>query len=249
MIITSQTGGRLANQLYFLLQAYCISNRKGIDCKYTQINSFAKQTMLQQYVDQLNISEYFVDCKKPDVFLKLNNYYQEIDVDFSEAELNQFIRQTILKSEFFNVRSITSNLETTAAIHIRNGDYLDLPYHNCFDRKQYLNNALSILSSCITTVDIYSDDNVLNKELYEETFKLHNVKTNYVISNDPIYDLKELSFYKYKILWNSTFSYWSAFIAECRYKNIGIKNMTICPIKFSAVENAITRCKKEWILI
>ncbi len=249
MIISSQTGGRLANQLYFVLQAYIIANRDKLDCKYTQIRTIAKQTDMLQYVEKLNISKYYKANEKPTKLLQLNKYYQNIELDFSEQDIRNFINETILQSQFFKNKTIMYDVDNSVAIHIRNGDYLNLPYHNCFDRIEYICNALKRLPKNITNLVIYSDNNDINKKLYDSLFQETGLNIHYNNSIDPLNDLKDLSFYKTKILWNSTFSYWSAFISDCRYNNIDIQTMTICPTKFTEIENAITHCKKEWILI
>lgn len=251
MTISTQTGGRLANQLYFLLQTYCIGLRNNIDCKYTQVKTIAPQTILAPYVDKLGISSLYVANGEGSIrLLKLNEYYQHIDADFSIEELNSFIDKTILQSQFFNdVSSIQAfDLNHAAAIHIRNGDYLNLPVHNCFNRRQYIDNALQQLPQTVTYLHVYSDDNQLNEITYADIFTKHKLSVIYHYSSDPLSDIRDLSLFKFKILWNSTFSYWSSFISDRRY-NDNDDLLTICPSKFMENEDATTHCKKSWRMI
>ena len=68
-------------------------------------------------------------------------------------------------------------------------------------------------------------------------------KIKYITCGTIIDDFAELSHYKYKIIWNSTFSYWSSFISDIIYNHTGI---IACPSLFSDKEDSLTRCPPHW---
>jgi hypothetical protein len=78
-----------------------------------------------------------------------------------------------------------------------------------------------------------------------------NIKTKLMIyySNNKIDidDFIELSCFKYKILFNSTFSYWTGFISNVLYKN----NYTdiFAPAKFMSVGIDKSHVNPKWTII
>lgn len=138
--------------------------------------------------------------------------------------------------------------DNTLAINIRNGDFLIEPIkslHDCFDRFNYLKNAINDPSiKFIKNVHIFSDDIKLCKKMYHNILKtrFHNIIYDN-IGSTILSQFIRLSKYKYKIIWNSTFSIWTAFIGDILYKYSGI---TIYPSKFMKNENMILRCNPIW---
>lgn len=50
-----------------------------------------------------------------------------------------------------------------------------------------------------------------------------------------------------KVLWNSTFSYWSAFVGNVLFENS--EKSVYVPSAFSKYEHARTRCDPAWNLV
>jgi len=88
------------------------------------------------------------------------------NVDFTLNELEDFIANTFLKSTMFNEKAVIDN-DTTVAIHIRNGDYINDKGLDIFDRFEYIEKSISLLDKSITALIVYSDNNALNKTLYD----------------------------------------------------------------------------------
>lgn len=236
--ISSRTGGRLANQLYFVLQAYCKTQRTGVQHKYVQTDTLCPATDLTPFIKRLNIDKYIEHNKSIDYMLQTHNYYQYVDRDFTQHELNEFIRSTILQSSELK----RLNNDDVVAIHIRNGDYLSLSTFQVFNRSEYLQKALSQFSNCNRAI-IFSDDNRLNQLLYDKLLKSKFSSVEYVLGNDEVADLLQLAAYQNKILWNSTFSYWSGFISNVLYA----KTKITCPIMFMRNQIAAARVLPNWI--
>ena len=244
--LSNRTGGRLANQLYFVLQAYCFSKRNCEQFKYVPIQTFARKTDISIFQEQLNIQKYLcTDTNNIDIMQPLNEYYQIIGKDFDLSELNGFIIETISKSKYLQQlkQNIISN---NAAIHIRNGDYLQIPlYYKTFDRIEYLKKALNLIPNEIKSIDVFSDDNELNKKTYGDIFKTRFNNVNYINGNDECTDLLMLSLHRIKILWNSTFSLWSAYIGNMQFQD----QVVICPKNFDLKTTMENRILKGWKVI
>ncbi len=236
--ISSKTGGRLANQLYFVLQAYCKTQRTRIQHKYVQIDTLCPATDLTPFINRLSINEYVEHDKPIDYLLQTHNYYQYVDKDFTQYELNGFIRSTILQSS--ELKQLDNN--DVVAIHIRNGDYLNLSAFQVFNRNEYLQKAVDQFSNCNRAV-IFSDDNMLNQQLFDKLLKSKFNSIEYVSGNDEVTDLLQLATYQNKILWNSTFSYWSGFISNVLHT----KTKITCPKMFMQNQTAAARVLPNWI--
>lgn len=132
--------------------------------KYIQTTASAAFTDLSQYATKLNIYDFFADFSsemrdEDTIVLCDDYYYQFIDKDFMEDDLNRFICLTILASRhFWEMRSQIDSIETTCAIHIRNGDFLEIDKYNCFDRAEYLSKAVSLFPGYVDKAVVFSDD-------------------------------------------------------------------------------------------
>lgn len=239
--ISSKTGGRLANQLYYVLQAYCIAKRTGIKCKYVQTQTICQATNLTPHLSRLNINQY-VGLNKPiDHYLETHNYYQHINRDFTQIELYEFIKNTIVQSKDLKQYTTLDSIDTVA-IHIRNGDYLKYAKFQVFNKTKYLQKALDCFSDCEHVV-VYSDDNKMNQQQFDQLLKSKFKTVKYVSGNDEVTDILQLASYQNKILWNSTFSYWSGFISMVLHTNTKIT----CPNIFMGNEHASSRVLPNWI--
>lgn len=69
----------------------------------------------------------------------------------------------------------------------------------------------------------------------------------YVEGGSVVDDFVRLSCMRTKVLWNSTFSYWSAFVGNVLFENS--ERCICCPSKFSSMDSARTRCNPKWNFI
>ena len=192
--------GRLGNQLFYALQAYRLSKHFNITVKYA-INKEAVQSKIYDFLIKLNLDKY---VEESNTAKYINSYCQNLNTDFYENELNSFIVDNILKSEIFSKYSFDDKYINSVAIHIRNGDYLNLKIHNCFDRVDYINKAcLNFLqNNNISTLYVFSDNNLLNKQLYDDIFHKYFKNIVYITNTTFTDDFCELCKFKNKIIWS-----------------------------------------------
>lgn len=126
------------------------------------------------------------------------------------------------------------------AVHIRNGDFLKIGMYNCFNKAKYLEEALSRFEG-IKRLHVYSDDNGLNEKLYGAVFKKHAESVEYA-NGSTIEDFLELSSYRRKILWNSTYSYWTGFVSCVMNEKAEI----VCPVLTFKNESARKHGLDRW---
>lgn len=102
------------------------------------------------------------------------------------------------------------------ALHIRNKDYLS-PMFCCFDRVEYLKKALDSLDESIDTMEVFSDDINFTQKNYDGIIRSRIKTVNYNCGTKDTDDFIKFACIRNKILWNSTFSYWAAFVGNVLY--------------------------------
>lgn len=215
-------GGRFGNILYGLLNNYiesCKNNEK-----YIYVNSLRySENIIEENIVNIfnlgdiynaNINESITDNKIK--FIKedpSSKCFAGFNIDFTEDQLNAFIKNIFLKSKAFeNIKLIEDRL----SINIRGGDYLNEQNLNNykFNFEKYLNIALEYFKNKkIDKLDVYSDDFNYAKK-FDDIFKKFNFNVTYNENTGMISDFVALSSYRHKILWNSTFSYWTGYISN-----------------------------------
>lgn len=217
---------RFGNELYFVLQAYIHSTpeEKIIQCRPIT----EKQQGIDVLLNRVNLSHFCTFEDKNSIWV--DKWEQDYGKDFTQQQLESFIKDYILRSEIFTNYKITEDKERCLLLNIRNGDYLHLPDFNCFDRKDYLNKTIyNSLTEKFDQVHIFSDDLAVCEQEYHQILSQRFKKIEYITYGSIIDDFVALSHYKNRIIWNSTFSYWAAFISDVIYNHTGI---VLCPDKF-----------------
>ena len=243
-------GGFMGNQLYFVLQAFANSVR-GIHCRYL-INDCGRQCHFADTARILGMEEYVVESADKSVSL-VSDYYQLYGRDFSSSQLNAFIENTIMRSEFFmSLRAKYSEIESAddvLCLNIRNGDYLRHPAKRdfaAFDRLDYFKRCFEeVDASRFQRLDVLSDDNRLNERLYDQLFRSWFGEVRYLERTSPCEDMLRLAFYRNRIIMNSTFSYWGSFIGECLHPD----SMTVAPNYFTHHSLSADRCAPNWRIV
>lgn len=166
-------------------------------------------------------------------------YHQRFNVDFTLKEIESFI-----KDHFFLGSNISKNdKDDTIALHIRNGDYVGTIF-DCFNRTEYLNKCFSLIDHSISKIVIFSDDINYVKKNYIDCIKNRFDVVLFSGNTNSIDDFIDLCSYKNKILWNSTFSYWAAFIGNVIYENSYDK--IFAPSIFVRSEPLVNRVNPLW---
>lgn len=240
--------GRLCNQIYYALQAFIRSTheQKVIYC----IDNNEVQTGVYNMLCNLGLA-CFIKTNYSNNALYINSYCQHVGVDFTIQQEKQLIQKYILTSKIFsNINYNSINNENDIALHIKNGDYLLIEkngYHDCFNRLDYLQKAIYHPSiSNYKNVTIFSDDVDLCEKLYGNILRKRFININISKETSTEIEFAKLSLFKNKILWNSTFSYWSAFISDVIYNDTC---NIICPSKFTLFDKASDRVDPCWIQI
>lgn len=142
------------------------------------------------------------------------------------------------------ITSITDqlpNISTCSSIHVRRGDYVNLPHHHPLQTVDYYRQAVEQIGED-TTYLIFSDD-------LQGCAELFNFLPNklFLQSGSDWMDLYIMSLCKNNIICNSTFSWWGA------YLNSNIDKKVVAPTKWFGVGYAHYEtsdiCPSNWIKI
>lgn len=253
LLRTQWTGGRLGNQLYWPLQAY-IRSTAAVKYRYL-VNEGGRECGFEKAAGILNMDRYVTLDARPceaEVMLSAPSY-QRYGVDFSRQQLESFIGETVLKANAFGAvkRELRwlADARDVLCLNIRNGDYIRYPNRinwACFDRERYFRNSFELIGvERFRRLDVLSDDNELNKRLYDNLFRRYFHKVYYLPRLTPCDDLMRLALYHDKVIMNSTFSYWGAFIGDCIYTDA----TTIAPNFFTRREADSSNCAPHWAIV
>lgn len=238
LFISNKKQPRLANQLYIILHCY-LNKLLYINCR-EKINLLN----VNKYIKHIHINnENELQVKK--INLKRHNYFQILNVHFTETDIVNFINDTIIKSSFVNKDKLITN---AVSIHIRAKDYIKgintTIYH--LNRRSFIEKAIKKIKEYIDTDKLYvfSDDLNYCFENFYDIFSVNFKNIKYICYSQEE-DLLNLSFFKYKIIWNSTFSFWSAYIASVLYNN---DNIVVAP-DFYCTKINILPYFKHWLTI
>jgi len=223
--------GRLANQLYPLMITYAADKRCGDTTGWKMLRNKAIDDFNQMpaLVD-LGLDHLIADPSEPTPPSSISHnvtdftscYHQRFGLDFTLDMVEEFCKETILQSPAWKrmrERNIYLDFDHSAAIHIRNGDYInpDSPF-DYFDRSTYFARCFKLMqqsnSNELTDLYVLSDDNSLNAKLYGKLFGEHFDAVHFISGQAAHEDLLMLGMFKHKVLCNSTFSYWAGFIGN-----------------------------------
>lgn len=240
------SGGNFCNQLYYVLQAFIRNKKYVVNARYLN-----QEKLYSQLIDFLGErgKKYILPPNYSAGATKESSYKQSFGRDFTLKSLNGFISEIILQSKYIKNRALN---EDSFAVHIRNGDYLlnNNKHFNCFNSKEYLESACQIARrnfSNITKIKVVSNDNTLNMIWYDQILHKYFNKVEYIFGNTSNEDFSLLSLSKHKILWNSTYSYWSSFISNVIFKES--ESCIICPSKTTTKIPASDRCNPKWVFV
>lgn len=123
------------------------------------------------------------------------------------------VRSTIRNAIEAAVECGTSELENVVGVHVRRGDYLNHKPAEKLDYRRLVERALpcieGLATSPIAEIVIFSDD----PDWCENEFS-HLPKVRVMPQGDDLQDFARLMMCQHKIIANSTFSWWAAFLGE-----------------------------------
>jgi hypothetical protein len=175
-----------------------------------KVNSYANNSQL------ITVSDNFI-YKEINDNSYLDGYWQS-EKYFKENE--DIIRRDLeipknLESRLYSKYPFLT--ESTLCIHVRRGDYLQLPNHHPTQSVDYYTQGYDLINDDNINVVIFSDDIVWCKD----NFKFNN--THFIENEGNISDLYMMSLCDHNIISNSTFSWWGAWL------NKSVNKKVICP--------------------
>ncbi len=259
--VTANFAGGLGNLLFQIANAYSFGLEHNLKCKFGLNHSLPRQgTKIHNYYDNIFKKIQFNSFDKSnfkiieqkrfeyDDYLYrggnicFNGHFQSykfFEVYESEIrnlfEYSDEIKEYILKKygKFLDKR--------TVSIHIRRGDYLQLPKDYIKLDKTYYDKALSVVSNKIDVILVFSDDIKWCKENFSGG--------NFIfIENEKDYiDLYLMSMCNHNIISNSSFSWWGAWLNQDKEKVVIAPEKWFGPNKGD--RNLDDLLMNDWILI
>ena len=246
-MITCKLQGGLGNQMFQIAATYSLALDNNDDCCFDFNKGFFVQQLPTTYLDNL--------------FRKLKygtlpnmNIYSEKDFSYNTIPYsNNICLDGYFQSEKYfnhNRKQILDlfNLDTdiklpvsgeTVSLHIRRGDYINMPDFHPVCSLDYYQEALSKFNDKEYTFIIFSDDIEWCKQNFDDNFIISDGKTDYE-------DMWLMSLCTHNIISNSTFSWWSAWLNKNDNKKV------IAPKKWfgSAIShNTMDLYPKGWDVI
>jgi hypothetical protein len=163
------------------------------------INSSTNNTQLNRVIDNFTYKE-INDNSYLDGYWQSEKYFKE-NKKIIREELS--IPENL--KEYFFKKYIFLN-EPTLCIHVRRGDYLNLPDHHPTQTINYYKDGYDIINNNNINVAIFSDD--IN--WCKNNLNFNNI--NYIENEGNINDLYMMSLCDHNIISNSTFSWWGAWL-------------------------------------
>lgn len=139
---------------------------------------------------------------------------QDFGTCYDEDLLDEFISRTILRSDVAK----TSDPSESVCVQIRGGDYLTAHQGFQFDADKFLNDALSMVD-VKNGIDVFTDDEEYVRNRFLGILREYCENARIIHGTEPAVDLVKSALYRTKIIWNSTFAYWSAYISNAYFGN------------------------------
>lgn len=255
MVSTNLAGG-LGNFMFQISAAYSLAldnnDESVFDIKTSRIGHKKIETYISNIFRKINFGqvnpEYFYNETKftyeklPYVKNILLNGYFQSDKYFKNNRdkiLNLFSIDKV-SLDYINNKYKGFDFEDSTSLHVRRGDYKNLPLHHPTCEIQYYKNAIEVIQP--KTLLIFSDD----IEWCKENFKFYENKIIYIYDNPDYIELWLMSLCKNNIIANSTFSWWAAWLNNNNNKTVVAPNKWFGPMITHEIKDLIL---EEWIKI
>ena len=224
--------GRLANQLYYTLQAYV----RGGGSKYAVNND--RWVAPLSYLGCRALIASSKDCAGQKIHVEADPR-QVMGRDFTMGDVTAFVRRFILTSDAYrNVSAMPPPDPDAVAVHVRNGDYLSNTSFNIFDRADYLTRALGVArrrfvgGGVMSAIHVFSDDTAAARSMLDGLFRTFSSNVVYMRPMSAEDDLMRLALYRNKVILNSTFGTWAGYIGDVLFDR---GTRVVVPSAFHAV--------------
>lgn len=233
---------RLGNILFMLAAALHLdrdvsvfaSNRRDEEYVNKIINTFKLPVAYGVPSPSIGKYEYFL----PTIYKKIPYTGDDLIID-GYFQSYRYFNQDDVRKLFQFPRYLTESVErkwhdvlskhTTVSVHVRRGDYLNLPDRFPFVGKSYIRKAMKLFQIPDVAFIFTSDD----VEWCKNNFKGDNIF--YSEGENEYFDLCLASKCQHNILSNSTFSWWGAFLNENTSKRVVAPKRWYGPVLFKEV--------------
>ena len=165
-------------------------------------------------------------------------YWQHISyVEENKNHLQKCFQYRINNSQVTDLISTLSS--NSIGIHVRRGDYVNNPTHETIGIK-YFSDAIKYINNKVQEPYFYIISDDIN--WCKQNLNFDNC-TFIDFSNNEFEDFEILKNCQHKIISNSTFSWWAAFLGEIE------GSITICPKKWTNKIESVSLQIPNWILI
>lgn len=210
VLLTPMTA-RVGNLLYFWLRAHR-ERERGNDLKVRESEHFGEWATV--WPEMTNLSVRRLDIGRTNRLLPVPPmHFQRFGTDFTQADLELFIRDCLLSREFID--AMREPDATTLTINVRRGDYYSDPELRSvygIDVDAYLRSAIDRIGARdLRRVVVVSDD---PEWCGAHLAWLEDVGPLEVASAGPLHHLATLASARNLVLSNSTFSYWGGYLAS-----------------------------------
>ena len=181
-------------------------------------------------------------------YRKIIGFFQTfVYADIAQESLGKLEIRVKNPSHWFNEKSIEiSNEKNSVAIHIRRGDYLQNLDGIGLLSFEYFYSALTMLTkqTKVITAYIFSDEEI---DLFDFTSRFPGIEFVAVLApseSTPIESIILMSLASYRIISNSSFSWWAAYLTKDHHSNFTpdpwFRNKNVPELLIPAAWNKIT---------
>lgn len=230
-MVSSFLMGGLGNILFQISTGYSYSLEKKIPFHINKSNITMSHTSINQYTTNILKNLQFTNLNMLNIYAEPNFHFNEIP-SVSEKTLlkgyfqseKYFIKHRKELLKFYEIDNITLDFilkkygeiikHNTCSIHVRRGDYLNLPDHHPVQSIEYYEKSIEIIGKENYFL-IFSDDIkwcINNFDFIEKKIFIQN--------NFDYQDLYLMSMCKNNIICNSTFSWWGSWLNTNENKKV-----------------------------
>ena len=259
----------LGNQMFILSAGYCASKYHNSELhiynfyenEHNIFNNDYKKNIFKYFGNHINENQKKIDNKYKTTQNKCFNAYNLNEYNPPVIYKGYFQYYPTLKEYESEIRELfcrglddyynkiyekydKENLNNSAFLHVRRGDYLKDPKRRPICSTQYYSICIINIINIVENIYVFSDD--YNYLVREPLFKL-NKKIIIIDSKDELYALAFMTLCKKAaICANSTFSWWGAYLGAYKERN----NVYVPKEWIKTIEYDInTLVPEEWIKI
>lgn len=211
-VVLTPMSARVGNLLYFWLRANT-ERQEGRDVRVRESEHFADWPSVWPEVAALSVAR--LEIARTDRLLAVPTlHFQRYGTDFTRSQLEGFIHQCLLTSEF--TAAMSEPDPSILTVNVRRGDYYSDPEFReryGIDLEGYLRRAVDVASAPggVRRVVVVSDD---PGWCDDQLTWLREVGPVEISDGGPLRHLAILASATNLVLSNSTFSYWGGYLAS-----------------------------------